>query len=361
MAHTPYPTTSSDPHSESLRFTAVTCVKNEGPFLLEWIAYHRVIGVQSFVFYSNDCDDGTDILLDHLANAGIVIHLENPAQGRHYQMEALRHAQDLPVIRKSHYVLVTDVDEFLNIKIGQGTLPELLAACGTPEAVSIPFQYFGNGGVDDFIDRPIIEQFTLSENPDLHAGERFGEVKTLTHYKFPLKYYGAHRPFMNEQRMQNNKIPHWTDSSGRHVSNEFARGQEREVMRKLPLKGARDFASLHHYALRSKHSYLVKHARGDVNRAGRKFETAYWQERNDCAYEDRSILRHLDAMTREIAALKSLPHIAQAHEACVAAHIAKGSALRQSPQGQELWHALSAHDIPTQEEIELMALMGGAV
>ena len=46
------------------KITAVTCVKNEGPFLLEWIAFNRVIGVTDFLFYSNDCTDGTDRLLD---------------------------------------------------------------------------------------------------------------------------------------------------------------------------------------------------------------------------------------------------------------------------------------------------------
>ena len=52
-----------------LRITAVTCVKNEGPFLLEWIAFHRVIGVTDFLFYSNDCTDATDRLLDQLEDA----------------------------------------------------------------------------------------------------------------------------------------------------------------------------------------------------------------------------------------------------------------------------------------------------
>ena len=47
-----------------MRITAVTCVKNEGPFLLEWIAFNRLIGVTDFLFYSNDCSDGTDRLLD---------------------------------------------------------------------------------------------------------------------------------------------------------------------------------------------------------------------------------------------------------------------------------------------------------
>lgn len=69
-----------------MRITAVTCVKNEGPFLLEWIAFNRLLGVTDHLFYSNDCSDGTDRLLDALKDWGVQ-HLPNPAKGRNYQME----------------------------------------------------------------------------------------------------------------------------------------------------------------------------------------------------------------------------------------------------------------------------------
>lgn len=45
----------------------VSTMKNEGPFILEWIAHHRAIGVDDFLIYTNDCTDGTDRLLDALA------------------------------------------------------------------------------------------------------------------------------------------------------------------------------------------------------------------------------------------------------------------------------------------------------
>ena len=72
----------------SMKITAVTCIKNEGPFLLEWIAYNRLIGVTDFLIYSNDCADGSDRLLDALAERGVVHHRPNPAKGRSLQMEA---------------------------------------------------------------------------------------------------------------------------------------------------------------------------------------------------------------------------------------------------------------------------------
>ena len=76
-----------------MRITAVTCVKNEGPFLLEWIAFNRLVGVTDFLFYSNDCSDGTDTLLDALGDCGVV-HLQNPAEGRGF------------LLRKSLFLLV---------------------------------------------------------------------------------------------------------------------------------------------------------------------------------------------------------------------------------------------------------------
>ena len=167
-----------------MRITAVTCVKNEGPFLIEWIAFNRVIGVTDFLFYSNDCTDATDRLLDALEARGIVTHLPNPAEGRNYQMEALKHAKSQPVVREADWVWIADVDEFLNIHVGEGTIPELIEACGNPHAISVTFQFFANCGIDEFVDAPVIGQFTRSHNPDIWCDQTAIEVKTLIRNDF---------------------------------------------------------------------------------------------------------------------------------------------------------------------------------
>ena len=51
--------------------------KNESAFLLEWIAYHKTIGFTDIVILSNDCEDGSDEMLDHLSKSGEIIHLRN--------------------------------------------------------------------------------------------------------------------------------------------------------------------------------------------------------------------------------------------------------------------------------------------
>ena len=49
-----------------MRALAILCVKNEGAFLLEWLAHHRASGFTDVLVFSNDCSDGTDLMLDRL-------------------------------------------------------------------------------------------------------------------------------------------------------------------------------------------------------------------------------------------------------------------------------------------------------
>ncbi|MFW8637225.1 glycosyltransferase family 2 protein [Cribrihabitans pelagius] len=333
-----------------MRITAVTCVKNEGPFLLEWIAFHRLAGVTDFLFYSNDCSDGTAELLDALARRGLVTHLPNPARGRHYQMEALKDARRQAVVTEADYVWIADVDEFANIHAPGHSFPALIEACGSPQAVSLSFQFFANGNVAEFADRPVIAQFTRSHNPDLWCGDTAIEVKTLVRRDFPLQYYGAHRPFLRKG-LPPRKRPSWRDGSGRPVPQPFLLAEGTEHIRKLPARGARELAALNHYALRSLDSYLVKHDRGDVNREHRAFDLGYWRERNDAAWQDRSILRHLPALEGALAELKSDPGIAALHDTCVRLHLARRDALLAEPACQALRaELLAASMLPPQEE-----------
>ncbi|WP_375256820.1 glycosyltransferase family 2 protein [Citreimonas sp.] len=335
--------------------TAVTCVKNEGPFILEWLAHNRVLGVRDFLVYSNDCDDGTDVLLDALATQGWLTHLPNPAQGRNYQMEALRDAARQPVVARADWVWVADVDEFLNVHAGDHTIGALIEACGDPQAISVPFQFFANGGVLAFEDRPVTKQFDRCHDPDIWCGSLSIEVKTLVRGDFPLQYFGAHRPYFRKGTAGPSA---WTDASGRPVPAAFRDAAEKGQLRSIPARGARRFATLNHYPLRSVESFLVKIARGDVNRAGRVFDADYWRDRNDSAWADRSILRYRDATRAAVAALRADPAVAQAHAACVAAHRARIAALLSDPERAAFARHLQALPTIPEAEAALAAELG---
>ena len=295
-------------------------------------------------------------MLDALQARGIVRHLPNPAEGRNYQMEALKDAKGQDMIAGADWVWVADVDEFLNIHVGDGTIPALIDACGNPQAISVNFQFFANDDVDAYADRPVIEQFTRSHNPDLWCGETAIEVKTLVRADFPLKYYGAHRPFFRD-KLPKGKRPAWTDGSGRPVQHRFLVAANPRRIRRFPAHGSRNFATLNHYALRSLDSYLVKNDRGDVNRENRAFDDTYWRERNDAAWEDTSIQKYLPALRREMAPLMADAEIAALHAEAVAAHIAKRDALLAQPEYQQMQAQLrAASKLPPQEQALIAAL-----
>jgi len=286
-----------------MRALIVTCVRNEAPFLLEWIAYHRHIGFTDFLIYSNDCDDGTDDLLDRLAQMGVVVHERNHARGKKtVQWRALSRARHHPLTDKADWIFGTDVDEFLCIHKGDGHLRDLIAACpGTP-GFAIPWRMFGNNGVVKFEDRPILEQFTRAAPDALLWPWRAVQFKSL--YRADPKYQrlGVHRP-----RLKNGETHGpWVDGNGTPLA-------ETPGTVVPTLKSRYGLVQINHYALGSMESFLVKVARGKPNHTHDAIDLAYWLDRNFCAVEDRSILRHSEAVAEGVAALRADSEVDRLH------------------------------------------------
>lgn len=71
--------------SEKIVFTVV---KDEAPFLLEWIAFYRMIGFDTVVIYSNNSTDRTDELCAAMAAEGLIEHHIHQPEGRSPQGHA---------------------------------------------------------------------------------------------------------------------------------------------------------------------------------------------------------------------------------------------------------------------------------
>ena len=92
--------------------------RDEGPYLLEWIAYHRSLGVEHFFIYTNDLTDGSDSLLKELARAGYITHIENICENKNIspQLKAYGHALScLPEILDFEWTAIIDLDEYITI------------------------------------------------------------------------------------------------------------------------------------------------------------------------------------------------------------------------------------------------------
>ena len=49
--------------------------RNEAPFVLEFVAHHKVLGFDQIIIASNDCTDGTVQILDALQAMGVIRHM----------------------------------------------------------------------------------------------------------------------------------------------------------------------------------------------------------------------------------------------------------------------------------------------
>lgn len=306
------------------RRAIVTTMKNEGPFILEWLAYHRAIGFDDFLVYTNDCTDGTDTMLRLLQRKGLVQHRENPFResGLKPQHAALQASEKEPLIRKAKWVTCIDVDEFVNIKTGDGTLDALFAAVPDANMISMTWRLFGNCDVHRYEDRPITEQFLRCAPEFARKPHQAWGFKTLFQNIGLYKKLGVHRPKgLNPQLWEE---INWVNGSGKPLPREMYRNAWRSTTDTYGY----DLVQLNHYAVRSAESFLVKRDRGRVNHVDRDQGLAYWFRMNNNAEEETSILKRLPMMQAELDHLLSDPEIAAAHAHSVACHRDKIDALR---------------------------------
>ncbi|AMY68553.1 glycosyltransferase family 2 protein [Frigidibacter mobilis] len=277
------------PHGQ---VTAVSMMKDEGPFVLEWIAHHLAVGFTDILVYTNDCSDGTDDMLIRLEQLGLAHHRRNVIpEGLRPQPSALNYAQEDPVVQAADWLMVFDADEFLSIRYGDGTLDDLIAAAVAQEAngIVITWRIFGSGGVIDWSRAPVTEQYLMAAPTTWNKG--WG-VKTL--FRFDADYWklGIHRPKLKNKVIDTAFPDHvkWLNGSGKVMDDYFKFRGWRSITRTVGY----DWVQLNHYAVKSVESYAIRRLRGNVNNKADKYNPDYWalQDRNEV--RDDTMLRYTD-------------------------------------------------------------------
>lgn len=119
---------------------------------------------------SNDCEDGSDEMLDHLSKSGEIIHLRNdgPYDDRGIQFAALELAGRQKGLKEADWIMHLDIDEFLNIHVGDGQIGDLITALPEADAIALTWWMFGNNGIIEFKDRLITDQSALAAPKIMH-------------------------------------------------------------------------------------------------------------------------------------------------------------------------------------------------
>jgi len=341
-------TRQSSPHGS---LVALSTMKDEGPFVVEWVAHHLAIGFTDVMVYTNDCSDGTDTLLKRLEALDIgVHHRENVIpEGMKPHPSMLKLAGDEELIINSDWLLVLDADEFMVVTHPSGTLDGLVADLNAmnAQAMVLTWRIFGSSGVRDWSRAPITEQFTRAAPEFWNKG--WG---TKTMLRFDPKYLrlGMHRPIIKSQH-KDTDYPEsvlWVNGSGRPLEDWFKLRGWRSIRRTVGY----DWGQINHYAIKSMDAYSLRKFRGNANLKKDKYNSDYWslQDRNEV--EDLSIARHRDRRAEIMAALLRDDQVRALHEAAHARAEVRLAEYRPSEAYQELVaNLIDASNVPISQVV----------
>ncbi len=238
--------------SEShLRFpyflTIVTIIKNEGPYLKEWLEFHRIIGVEKFYLYDNESTDETYEILKPYIEKRIVDYTYFPGLKR--QMPAYRDA-----VSKHQYdakwMAFIDVDEFI-IPIENKTLPEFLY--NIPQTVSqlcVAWKIYGSNG-------------HLTKGPGL-------VMQRFTHRSFDSGGRLAYKSIINPRQCIWCLSPHKTIALKKTVDENF-------IDFKVPI--SKNKIAINHYKLKSKQEFLQRRSYGSAIYGSKRWnKDNLWEE-----------------------------------------------------------------------------------
>lgn len=288
--------------------TVLSTMKNESPFILEWVAHYKFLGFDAIYVATNDCEDTTTDILDRLQQMDVVVHHPTQQWERSTpHKSALRQLREYKAVKKSDWIFVCDVDEFLNIHIGDGSLRALLDHHGgRHDVINIPWRNFGSSGIVEYCDEWVTRQFLMAEPAPQVDKKSAARAKALFTRPARFAKYGVHAPQAKEA--DEGSIV-WVHADGAP----YREWNDRNF----------DVAQLNHYAVRSKESYEVKKQRGRAHHINSALDDDYWARFDRNHESDTTIARYAEGVREWYDRLRADPELDALHRRGVEWHRAK--------------------------------------
>jgi len=313
-------------------YTVVSTMKNEAPYILEWVAHYKVLGFDHILVCTNDCTDPTVPILKRLEALGFVKHHPTIVRRAGIHRSALRQANKLyDFVKEATWLFVCDVDEFLNVHVGDGSARALVRASGKDaDVVAVPWRCYGSNGVESIEDGFVTDQFRNAELPyDPAIRPLTGKfVKSLYTNKEKFQRMGLHGPVAFEKHEPGitRVLP-----GGALYTVEGKRTEHAPVW---------DVAQVNHYAVRSLESFLIKRARGRANHSHHTLGVEYWDKFNLNDVPDTSIVQYRSETASLVAQFMADKELKSLHEQAVDWHQRKAASIKMDPEMDGLVAAL---------------------
>lgn len=268
-----------------MRLFVAGIIKNELPGLLEWIAYHRVLGVSGFLIADNGSTDGSAELLKQLARLGIVTYMDFPSlEGQKPQLPAYtKLLRSCP--STADLLAFIDADEFLMPQDVHTSLPDALRPIFEDEnisALALNWANFGSNGELFKEEGLVIERFNRRAPQSFNVHHNF---KTIVR---PIRIEKFLNPHFAELR-----YGRYVDAQSRDLILHPKHGNG--VSAEVVWSGLR----VNHYPVKSLEEFLLgKSQRGSAATANRVKHKAYFKshDRND---EECNIAKSLSSRVHD--------------------------------------------------------------
>ncbi|SKB12338.1 hypothetical protein PL11201_330027 [Planktothrix sp. PCC 11201] len=148
-------------------------MKNEAPYLMEWLEFHKLVGVERFYLYNNNSNDETlDIIEPYVKSSQVILHNWPISPGQ--QTLAYEHCLGTYFF-ESQWIAFIDLDEFLYPTDQQDLKAVLKEFSGVP-AVGVNMLYFGTSGHLTRPDGLQIENFTMRGSDDFQGNKMIKSI-----------------------------------------------------------------------------------------------------------------------------------------------------------------------------------------
>lgn len=292
----------------------ISPMRNEGPFILEWLAWHRAIGFDDILILSNDCTDGSDNLLDALAARGLLTHLRHePDQGSFALRSAFKTARRSPLIETADWVMVLDADEFLIIH--DGGVQDLIARhTPAPLGIAIHWQCFGDNGHEIWEPGLLRQQFTRCGPTQSPANMRFKSI-----FRNPTRFasFSSHTPLEFNDTWGDENI--WITSDGQRLNKINLTSNDRvqsTAMRRI----THDVAQVNHYAVKAQNCLTERRAKWQSSNRDYRYNEEFIARYNINTHSDHSALSREADFEAAYRPLIEDPELAALEAACIKAY-----------------------------------------
>lgn len=246
-------------------------MKNEKPYLKEWIEYHRLQGVEHFYLCDNDSTDGTKEYLKPYINRNIITYL--PMPGKNHQLDCYE-----KIIKtyknKTKWLAIIDLDEFL-VPLKEKNMQDFLQEFEDVSEVSLHWLNYGDNGTIRRPDGLVTEFFTSHGRFLNHTVKSIVRPEDVVEFKS----FGAN---------------HYMQVKGKSVNENHD-----PVSFMLGFYPSARKARVNHYILKSFEEFLHKKSRGHPEGTAINYEYYFFHNENDIK-NDMTMHRFLPELKRRM-------------------------------------------------------------